>query len=88
MYFDVEIILYVLCLIIIVLGFFGMLKQSKYKKDIETVNSIIGYFKKEGKNGVKPKDLPKKILKTGYITWMLKDKTIEYRDGKYYLNKE
>mgnify|MGYP003306614565 CR=1 FL=1 len=87
MYSIVKTILYVLCLVIIVLGIIGMLKQNKYKKDTEAVNNIISYFKKAGKGGINPKDIPKEILKTGYITWMLKDRTIEYKDGKYYLSK-
>lgn len=88
MYSSIRTILYVLCLVIIVLGIIGMVKQEKYKKDAETVKKIIKYFKKEGKNGVDPKKVPREILKTGYITWMLKDKTIVYKDGKYYLNDE
>ena len=83
-----ESILLVLCLIICFFGVIGIFKEQKYKKDTETVQKIVDYFKREGKDGVEPKRLPQEILKTGYITWMLKDKTIEYKDGKYFLVEE
>ena len=76
MYSTIKSILYVLCLVIIVLGIIGMKKQEKYKKDTETVQKIIDYFKNAGNDGVDPKKIPSDILKTGYITWMLKDKTL------------
>lgn len=88
MYYKAKMILFVLCILIIILGIIGMKKEAKYKKDTETVKKILDYFKTAGKEGVDPKIIPEDIVKTGYLVWMQKDKTIIFKNGKYYLNKK
>ncbi len=88
MYQFTEIFLIAFCLIIIIFGIKGVFIQNKYKKDSETVNRIIEFFEKEGKEGVEPNSIPKDIIKTGYINFMLKDKTLIFKNKKYYLNKK
>ena len=63
-------------------------KTKKYKRDTETVKKILDYFKTVGKEGIDPKTIPEDIVKTGYLVWMQKDKTIIFKNGKYYLNKK
>ena len=88
MYHFTEIFLIVFCLIIISFGIKGLIKENEYKKDIETVKKIIDYFGKEGVYGIEPNKLPKDIIKTGYIPLMLKDKTIVFKNKKFYLNSK
>ena len=80
--------LYILCLIFIAFGIVGLLKHEKYKNDTDTVDMIKDWFKQNAKEGIEPQKLPKDIVKTGYLTWMQKDKIIVFKDGKYYLEKK
>ena len=87
MYHITEIVLIIICILGSIAGIKGHLKYKKYKQDIDGTNKIIDYFKANGKDGIKPLDIPKELLNTGYIYWMNKDKILIYKDGKYFLNK-
>lgn len=86
MYEITEKFLLIFCIVMVVFGIKGAIEKNKYTKDTEAVNKIKDYFKKEGKNGIDPKMLPNDIIKTKYIKWMLQDKTLVFKDDKYYLN--
>ena len=83
-----EIILIVLCIIFILFGIKGIIQGNKYKKDTVTKEKIISYFKEKGKDGINPHDIPRDIMKTGFITYMLEDQILKYEDGKFYLNNK
>lgn len=83
-----EVILIVLCSIFILFGIKGIIQGNKYKKDTVTKEKIISYFKEKGKDGINPHDIPRDIMKTGFITYMLKDQILKYEDGKFYLNNK
>ena len=76
MYYKFEFIICILCLISIAFGIKGLSMEKKNKNDKEKVKEIIDFFKKSGKDGINSKDIPKDIIKTGYLIWMLKDKTL------------
>lgn len=65
--------------------------NTKYKNDhSSTKEDIVNYFTKlEAINiekGIKIKDLPNNIAKNPYLLMMVKDKTLIFKKGKYYLN--
>ena len=88
MYILIKFLVIVLC----VSGVFYIIRMNnKYKND--TSNSkedIVNYFKEQEatslENGIKIKDLPIFIAKNPYLLMMVKDKTLEFKKGKYYLN--
>jgi len=66
--------------------------NNKYKNDTSSSKEdIIKYFEDNNatslENGIKTKDLPESIAKNPYRLMMVKDKTLEFKKGKYYLNK-
>lgn len=83
-----EVILIVLCSIFILFGIKGIIQSNKYKKDTVTKEKIISYFKEKGKDGINPHDIPRDIMETGFITYMLEDQILKYEDGKFYLNNK
>ncbi len=89
MYWIVRVLIIVCCLG----GSLYLLKMNKkYQNDnSESKEEIIDYFKKHHadsvENGIKIKDLPKNIAKNPYLLMMVKDKTLIFKNGKYYLNE-
>ena len=70
-----------------------MRMNEKYKNDNSTTKEeIINYFKEQQANsvesGIKTKDLPIEIAKNPYLLMMVKDKTLVFKKGKYYLNNK
>lgn len=89
MYLFIEILLIVLCLGGI-LYFVRM--GNKYKNDVSgSKDTIVNYFKEKKafneETGIKVKDLPINIAKNPFLIMMVKDKTLMFKKGKYYLNK-
>ena len=88
MYLFIKILIIVICLS----GVIYMIKiNTKYKNDTSSSKEdIINYFKDKQavniENGIKTKDLPVEVAKKPYILLMVKDKTLEFKKGKYYLN--
>ena len=70
-----------------------IIMKNKYKNDKTSLSkkNIIKYFIDNNitslEKGIKPKDLPKEILKNPYLLMMVQDKTLTFQKGKYYLNK-
>ncbi len=67
--------------------------NTKYKKDtLTSKEDILNYFKEHHatsiENGIKIKDLPTHIAKNPYLLMMVKDKTLVFKKGKYYLNND
>jgi len=67
--------------------------NRKYKNDTSaSKEEIINYFKEQKansvENGIKTKDLPKEIAKNPYLLMMVKDQTLIFKKGKYFLNIE
>lgn len=65
--------------------------NNKYKNDTSSSKEdIIKYFEDNHatnlENGIKTKDLPKHIAKNPYRLMMVKDETLIFEKGKYYLN--
>jgi len=65
--------------------------NKKYQNDHSTSKEeIINYFKQQHahsvESGIKAKDLPKEIAKNPYLLMMVKDQTLMFKKGKYYLN--
>ncbi len=65
--------------------------NTKYKNDnSSSKEDIINYFKEQQatsvEKGIKTKDLPIFIAKSSYLLMMVKDKTLIFKKGKYYLN--
>lgn len=88
MYQLIKIILIIICLF----GLIYMFKAKKsYQQDSTTKDEIIKYFKEHNatnvENGIKTKDLPPFIAKSPTRLLMVKDKTLIFTKGKYYLNK-
>ncbi len=88
MYLFIKILIIVVC----VSGVIYMITMNnKYKNDTScSKEDIIKYFEDNNatdiENGIKTKDLPKHIAKSPYHLMMVKDKTLEFKQGKYYLN--
>ncbi len=87
----------VIKILIIVLCFGGILylvrMNTKYKNDTSSSkDDIINYFEQQQaisvESGIKTKDLPISIAKNPYLLMMVKDQTLLFKKGKYYLNKE
>lgn len=89
MYNILRVILPIICLA----GIIYMIRMNnKYKNDTSsTKEDIIKYFEDNKainlENGIKTKDLPTSIAKNPYRLMMVKDKTLIFEKGKYYLNK-
>ncbi len=85
-----KIIIPIICVIGII---YIIIMKSKYKNDTTSLSkeNIIKYFQDNNitslEKGIKPKDLPKEILKNPYLLMMIQDKTLTFQKGKYYLNK-
>lgn len=88
MYLIIKILIIICCLG----GILYLVKmKQKYKNDSsKTKEEIIDYFKKQYANsmekGIKTKNLPKDIAKNPFLLMMIKDKTLIFKKGKYYLN--
>ena len=82
----------ILVLIICIVGIiYIILLKNKYQNDTSfTKENIIKYFKDNNitslERGIKPKDLPRKIIKNPYLLMMVQDNTLSFKKGKYYLN--
>lgn len=88
MYLIIKVLIIIICLASIL---YIIKMNTKYKNDTtSTKEDIINYFKKQQalniENGIKIKDLPKEIAKNPYLLMMVKDKTLNFKKGKYYLN--
>lgn len=88
MYLFIKILVVVVC----AGGILYMIRMNnKYKNDnSSSKEDIINYFKEQQatsvENGIKTKDLPIFIAKSPYRLMMVKDKTLIFEKGKYYLN--
>lgn len=87
MYLFVRIVVILICLS----GIFYVVKvNKKYQGDSSGREEIVKYFKDQGAvaldRGIKIKDLPMEIAKSNYLLLMVKDKTLIFKNGKYYLN--
>ncbi len=87
-------ILKIVALIICILGIiYGILLKNKYKNNhtFFAKEKIIKYFQDNNitrfEKAIKPKDLPKEIIKNPYLLIMVQDKTLTFKNGKYFLNK-
>ena len=88
MYLFIKILVIAICLSGIL---YMVVMNNKYKRDTSTSKEdIINYFKDRQAttldNGINIKDLPNYIIKNPYLLMMVKDKTLEFKKGKYYLN--
>jgi len=89
MYLFIKVLVIVLC----ISGVLYMIKMNtKYKNDTSTTKEdIINYFKEQNAtsidNGIKTKDLRVDIAKNPYLLLMVKDKTLIFKSGKYFLNE-
>ncbi len=88
MYWVIRILILVICLSGI-LYFVRM--NTKYQNDSSsTKEDIINYFKEQRatseESGIKTKGLPIEIAKNPFLLMMVKDKTLMFKKGKYYLN--
>lgn len=80
----------------ILIALFGIIYllhiKNKYNKDDKSKEEIIEYFKDNKafsvENGISVKELPNFISKNPYLLMMIKDKTLVFKKGKYYLNKK
>lgn len=90
MYTFIKILLVVIC----VSGILYMIKMnSKYRNDTSsTKEDIINYFKDKNatslESGISIKELPRDISKNPYLLMMVKDETLVFKKGKYYLNNK
>lgn len=90
MYTFIKILLVVIC----VSGILYMIKMnSKYRNDTSsTKEDIINYFKDKNatslERGISIKELPRDISKNPYLLMMVKDETLVFKKGKYYLNNK
>ena len=83
-----KILVFIICIVGII---YIILLKNKYQNDTSfTKENIIKYFKDNNitslERGIKPKDLPRKIIKNPYLLMMVQDKTLSFKKGKYYLN--
>lgn len=88
MYLFIKILVIVLCISGVLYMIF---MNNKYKNDTSSSKEdIIKYFISNNatnlENGIKTKDLPKHIAKNPYLLMMVKDDTLFFEKGKYYLN--
>ena len=89
MYVILKIVIPIICIVGII---YIICMKEKYKNDTENISkeNIIKYFKDNSitsiENGIKVKDLPKEIAKSPSLLMMVKDKTLIFKKGKYYLN--
>lgn len=88
MYLFIEILVVALCIggVIYINGM-----NNKYKSDnTGSIEEIVNYFKEKQatslESGIKIKDLPESISKNSFLLLMVKDKTLIFKKGKYYLN--
>ena len=85
-----KILIPIICIIGII---YIIIMKKKYKNDKTSLSKekIIKYFQDNNitslEKGIKPKDLPKEIIKNPYLLMMVQDKTLIFQKGKYYLNK-
>lgn len=90
MYTFIRILLVAICLG----GILYMIKMNnKYRNDTSsTKEDIINYFKEKNatslENGISIKELPRDISKNPYFLMMVKDETLVFKKGKYYLNNK
>lgn len=87
MYLIIKVVVIVLCLS----GIFYVVKvNKKYQGDSSGREEIIKYFREKDavsvETVIKIKDLPIEIAKSNYLLLMVKDKTLIFKSGKYYLN--
>lgn len=87
MYLIIKILILVCCLGSIL---YLVKMNTKYKNDNpSSKEEIIQYFKEQQaisvESGIKTKDLPVEIAKNPYLLMMVKDKTLMFKKGKYYL---
>ncbi len=88
MYLFIKILVTIIC---IGGAIYIIIMNNKYKNDnSSSKDDIINYFKEQNAisldSGIKIKDLPTFIAKSPYILLMVKDKTLIFKKGKYYLN--
>lgn len=88
MYLLIKVLIVVLCIVGVSYLIFMNLK---YKNDTSTSkDDIVNYFKEHQavsiESGIKIKDLPTHIAKNPYLLMMVKDKTLTFKKGKYYLS--
>ena len=85
-------ILKIVALIICILGIICViLLKNKYKNNQTSKEKIIKYFQDNNitsfEKAIKAKDLSKEIIKNPYLLIMVQDKTLTFKNGKYFLNK-
>ena len=73
--------------------FYLTMMNRKYRNDTSmSKEEIINYLKEQKANniesGIRTKDLPKDIEKNPYLLMMVKDQTLLFKKGKYFLNTE
>ena len=87
-------IIKIVIILFVLVGVLYLYKLNKnYQNDgTSTKEEIVKYFKEKGainiETGIKTKDLPSNILKNKYLLLMVKDKTLSFEKGKYYLNDD
>lgn len=92
MYLFIKYLVVALSLIICVIGILYISKMNKqYMNDTSgSKEDIINYFKEKQAtsidNGIKTKELPVSIAQNPYLLLMVRDKTLSFKKGKYYLN--
>ena len=88
MYLIIKILAVLFCIV----GVIYLIRlNTRYKNDhSSSKEEIIKYFKEHQainlNNGITTKDLPKSISSNPYLLMMVKDKTLVFEKGKYYLN--
>jgi len=88
MVFMVKVFIIIGCLFGI---FYMIIIQRKYRNEgTENREAIIRYFKEQQAfsvdAGIKTSDLPESIAKDPFLLMMVKNKTLLFKKGKYYLN--
>lgn len=88
MYSIIKVVIITLCLGGII---YLYMLNKKYKDDSSiTKDEIVKYFKEQNainpENGIKVKELPKNIIKNPYLLMMIKDNTLKFEKGRYYLS--
>lgn len=83
----------ILVLFFCILGIIITLKnKNNYKADGKKKEEIIKYFEDKKaftiETGIYIKDLPLEISKSNFLLFMVKDKILLFKKGKYYLNKK
>lgn len=83
-------ILKIVALIICVLGIiYVILLKNKYKNAQTSFSKekIIKYFQDNNITSFEKAIKPKEIIKNPYLLIMVQDKTLTFKNGKYFLNK-